>query len=75
MFFLHPKELCVTGITDPWSNWVLGLESAAKRYSVLPYAGGWLDQPLWVIESFEEIAVTTNIFERKRMAEIEKKRE
>lgn len=73
MFFMHPTELCVTGIVDPWTNWVIGMEAACKRYGTLPYAGAWLDQPLWVIDTFEEIAIITNIFERRRMVEIDKK--
>jgi hypothetical protein len=74
MFFQNPKELCVTGITDSWTNWLLGMEAACKRYGTLPFAGGWLDQPLWVIDIFEEITSTQVIFERKRMAEQAKKR-
>jgi len=73
MFFQHPLELCVTGITDPWTNWVIGMEAACKRYGTLPYVGAWLDQPLWVIDTFEEIAITSNIFDRRRAAEIDKK--
>lgn len=75
LFFQHPRELCVTSITDPWTNWLIGTEAACKRYGCLPFAGGWLDQPLWVIDVFDEIASTHVLFEKKRMAELNKKRE
>jgi len=75
LFFQHPKELCITGITDPWTNWVIGMEASCKKYGTLPYVGAWLDQPMWVIDVFDEIAITTNLFERKRQKELEGKRE
>ena len=73
MFFQQPKEICVTGITDPWTNWLINMESACKRYGTLPFIGGWLDQPLWVIDIFEEISNTQVLFEKRQMEEIDKK--
>lgn len=71
-FFSSPREVCCTALVDPWINWLIDLEAACTAYNTLPYPGGWLDQPLWVIEIFNEIRSVKNQFEASRMDEISK---
>jgi len=69
-FFNSPKELCLTAVVDPWVRWCLDVESACEKYGVLPYEGGWFDQPEWVILLFDEIRSVRNSFESGRMNEL-----
>lgn len=51
------REVCLVGIFAymPEYEYLMRMESSCYEYHVLPYAGGWLDQPLILVEIFETI--------------------
>jgi len=53
------------------------MEDACNNYHCLPYKGGLLDQPIYILESFNVIRGEKNRYERVRadklMKNIEKK--
>ena len=69
-FFGRPQELCIVALVDPWIHWCISLESACDKYGIPPYEGGWFDQPLWVINLFDEIRSVRGDFESRRMEAI-----
>lgn len=65
-YFRSPKEVCVTAFGDPELDWLIRLETRAQEYGVLPYDGGQLDQPLYVLEAFDIITIARALFQIKR---------
>lgn len=49
------QDVCPTNFFDPFLERLLQWESAAREYHTLPYAGGYLDQPLYIIQAFQII--------------------
>jgi len=62
----------MTAFVDPLSNFLIELEAAANYYNVLPYEGGLLDQPQYILDAFKIIRRSDNIYQIKK-AEKDKK--
>ena len=54
---LEALGVCPAGFADPFSAYLIGLESAAEKYSTLPNGGGILDEPIWIYAGFQEIRI------------------
>lgn len=54
---LESLEVCPAGFADPFSAYLISLESAAEKYSTLPNGGGILDEPIWIFDGFQEIRI------------------
>ena len=65
-YFRSPKEVCVTAFGDPDLDWLIKLETRAQEYGVLPYEGGQLDQPLYILQAFDMISIARALFQIKR---------
>lgn len=47
--------VCAASFINQLHSWIARLESTCTAYHVLPYPGGLVAQPLWLIEGFEVI--------------------
>ncbi len=68
---LYFKPVCVTALIDLELDMILGWETAADLYGVMPHPGGYLDQPNRLTQLFEEIRASKNYYERSVHEKIE----
>jgi len=47
--------VCAASFINQFHSWIARLESTCSAYHVLPYPGGLVSQPVWMIEGFEVI--------------------
>ena len=52
---------------------IIRLFQRCKEYKVLPYSGGVLEQPAWILSCFDTIEETQRAYERKK--ELDSQRE
>lgn len=60
-------EVCPIGLITEESESFISMEASASKYNSLPFEGSWLDQPQFIIEAFEAVAIGNGHFERDRM--------
>lgn len=73
MFF--PKVCPISLVAEfPQLDHLVSLESAASQYNQLPYDGGYLDQPIFVIQAFDAVRSARSEYERDYNQRIESKR-
>ncbi len=66
-------EVCPIGfLTEEIEDYV-SMENAASKYNSLPFPGNWLDQPLYIIEAFENINVASGHYERDKSNKMKSK--
>ena len=56
-------ELCPTSLIDDNLNRILTIENMCEKYKCLPFDGGYCDQPKIIMESFEVVRSTVNLFD------------
>jgi hypothetical protein len=71
-FFSSPRPVCPTSLVDWQTRQLLEIESGCKEYHALPYEGGLMDQPVWLLEAFDIIRSERNAFERIRIEDYKK---
>ena len=57
------KEVCCTAFVDMEMGTMIDMESACAAYNQLPYDGGFLDQPIRLMEAFDIIRGERQRFE------------
>lgn len=57
------KEVCCSAFIDLEFGTAIDMESSCSAYHVLPYEGGYLDQPTRMMEMFEVIRSEKQRFE------------
>lgn len=66
------KPICPVPFFTKRINDLAEWESAASKYNSLPFKGGFLDQPLFVIEAFNVIRAADNLYNSKKMENMKK---
>ena len=66
-------EVCPIGFLTEDIESYISMENAASKYNSLPYPGNWLDQPLHVIQAFENINIATGHYERDKANKMKSK--
>jgi hypothetical protein len=56
---------------DRETLYIIKLYSRCLRYSVLPYYGGIMDQPAWIMELFDVITGKKESYEKEQSERIE----
>lgn len=65
--FIEPQDLPKDFLVDFDAHALIESGSAFVNHSILPYAGGWMDQPRWWIEKMQTIylpGIARAVFER-----------
>lgn len=73
LYFSQPLEVCPTSLLDPYFMFLLASEQSAREYHVLPFDGGYWDQPLLLSTIFDVIRTERNQYERIRFEKAKKK--
>ena len=68
------NEVCLSAFINFEYNMVLNMEALAEKYSVLPFAGGMLDQPNKLIQCFETICDARAHYEKMMIEKAEEKK-
>lgn len=71
--YFNSPEVCPTALTDPYLVYLIELEQAVREYHTLPFGGGYLSQPLAMIDIFAVIRAERNQFERVKIETLKKK--
>ena len=66
-------EVCPVSLFDYDSEFYVSLETAASKYHVLPYEGGYMDQPLYITEAFDVARSAEARYNNKKMNEVNSK--
>ncbi len=67
------KPICLTSLIDPDYDNIIGMEDKAEHYHILPYGGGWDNQPHKLVEAFDCIRSAKIQYNRVRTEKIEAK--
>lgn len=59
--------ICMTSFWDQFVGALIDLERSASEYNVLPYQGGLLDQPQYIIDAFKIIRINDAMYQREKM--------
>ena len=69
---LNGEPVCAIGLFDPFHEWLVSLETAASKYHVLPFAGGYLDQPEFIIDAFDAIRAAEAKYQNMQLSKMKK---
>lgn len=60
------RQVCPVSLVYefPYLDNFVTLESAASEYNTLPYEGGYLDQPLFIMDAFNAVRIARTQYER-----------